>query len=336
MKRRYQEPTDCELTSVAAVLALNCSVCKGEPTESASQSVPRSTKDSTSSDLPGSIKHLSNTFPFAPVFTDAVDLDYLIQNHLPPWQRARQLCELYLSQAPWFFGAVTKRQLLEECLPVWYSEASDLLLPGSMAPSTQPNPSGGSTQPQGKTSHELALLFVIFCFGALTDNSLPPAPDNEEANMYCYLTRAALNLEPVLDRPPSVTTIQTLALLAIYQGLVSGENSIECTWGIFGLATKLAQSVGDFLLGSSAHLMSGHKLLDWTSWVSPFMNGSLSSLEDRPRLCSLAVANFGSSETPRPVLGAVHHGWVASMSPLTLYSRPHFNEFCRRALQLAV
>lgn len=99
-------------------------------------------------------------------------------------------------------------------------------------------------EPHGKTSHELALLFVIFCFGALTDTSLPPAPDNEEANMYCYLTRAALNLEPVLDRPPSVTTIQTLALLAIYQGLVSGDNSIECTWGIFGLATKLAQSVG--------------------------------------------------------------------------------------------
>ncbi|KAF8557495.1 hypothetical protein OG21DRAFT_1407050 [Imleria badia] len=215
----------------------------GEPRESASVTAPPLSKDPTLSDLPGPIKHLSKTFPFAPVFTDAVDLDYLIQNHLPPWQRARQLCELYLSQAPWFFGAVTKRQLLEECLPLWYSEASDLLLPGSVAPSTPLDSSGGSTQPQGKTSHELALLFVIFCFGALTDNSLPPAPDNEEANMYCYLTRAALNLEPVLDRPPSVTTIQTLALLAIYQGLVSGENSIECTWGIFGLATKLAQSV---------------------------------------------------------------------------------------------
>lgn len=67
--------------------------------------------------------------------------------------------------------------------------------------------------------------------------------------MYCHLARAALNLEPVLDRPPSVTTIQTLALLAIYQGLVSGENSIESTWGTFGLATKLAQSVSNSVLG---------------------------------------------------------------------------------------
>lgn len=275
MKRCYQEPTDCKLTSVDFVRALNYSACKGESREPASLSAPSSSRDPTQSDLPGPIKLLSKTFPLAPVFTDAVDLDYLIQNHLPPWQRARQLCELYLSQAPWFFGAVTKRQLLEECLPLWYSEASDLLLPGSVAPPTQPSSSGESTQPQGKTSHELALLFVIFCFGALTDNSLPPAPDNEEANMYCYLTRAALNLEPVLDRPPSVTTIQTLALLAIYQGLVSGENSIECTWGIFGLATKLAQSVGDFAL-VKCFTRAKPPTCRLDSVGSPFMNGDLS------------------------------------------------------------
>ncbi|KAG9313765.1 hypothetical protein JVU11DRAFT_6124 [Chiua virens] len=215
----------------------------GEAADPASSPAPPTSGGPNTSDLPGPVKHLSKTFPLAPVFSDAVDLNYLVQNHLPPWHRARQLCELYLSQAPWFFGAVTKKQLLEECLPLWYSEASDLLPPGSVAPSVHGSPLGGSAESQAKTSHELALLFVIFCFGALTDNSLPPAPDNEEANMYCHLARAALNLEPVLDRPPSVTTIQTLALLAIYQGLVSGENSIECTWGIFGLATKLAQSV---------------------------------------------------------------------------------------------
>ncbi|KAG1900118.1 fungal-specific transcription factor domain-containing protein [Suillus fuscotomentosus] len=186
-----------------------------------------------------SVKHLSKSFPLAPVFNDEVDLNYLIQNHLPPWHRARHLSELYLQQAPWFFGAVTKRQLMEENLPLWYAEASDLIHLGSVAPSVA---SGNDALSKGP--HELALMFVIFCFGALTDHRLPPAPDNEEADMYFTLTRAALNLEPVLDRPPSVATIQTLALLAIYQGLCSGENSIESTWGIFGLATKLAQSIG--------------------------------------------------------------------------------------------
>lgn len=189
--------------------------------------------------LSPSVKHLSKSFPLAPVFNDEVDLNYLIQNHLPPWHRARHLSELYLQQAPWFFGAVTKRQLMEENLPLWYTEASDLIHLGSVAPSVA---SGNDALSKGP--HELALMFVIFCFGALTDHRLPPAPDNEEADMYFKLTRAALNLEPVLDRPPSVATIQTLALLAIYQGLCSGENSIESTWGIFGLATKLAQSIG--------------------------------------------------------------------------------------------
>ncbi|KIK97941.1 hypothetical protein PAXRUDRAFT_9870 [Paxillus rubicundulus Ve08.2h10] len=199
-----------------------------------------SSKDPALYDLPRPVKHLSNSFPLAPVFNDTVDLNYLVQNHLPSWHRARQLSELYLSQAPWFFGAVTKRQLLEECLPLWYTEASDLILPGSVAPPTEANAPEAPT----KTAHELALLFVIFCFGALTDDTLPAAPDNEEADIYFKLARAALNLEPVLDRPPSVSTVQTLALLAIYQGLCSGENSIESTWGIFGLATKLAQSIG--------------------------------------------------------------------------------------------
>ncbi len=47
----------------------------------------------------------------------------------------------------------------------------------------------------------------------------------------------------VLDRPPSVATVQTLSLMAIYEGLCSGENSIESTWVLFGFATKLSQSV---------------------------------------------------------------------------------------------
>jgi Fungal specific transcription factor domain len=87
------------------------------------------------------------------------------------------------------------------------------------------------------------LLFVIFCFGSLTDMALPSAPDNPEAEQYYQLTKAALTLEPVLERPPSVATVQALALMAIYEGLCSGENSIESTWALMGLATKLAQSV---------------------------------------------------------------------------------------------
>lgn len=207
--------------------------------------------------LPPSVTNLSSSFPLPSnnYQQSGIDLNYLVKSFLPPWQEAWRLCELYLEQAPWFFGAVTKRQLHEEVLPLWYQEA--------------PKPTSGSTSPSQSLvsplsseisppnvspakggAHELALLFVIFCFGALTDISLPPAPDNPDANQYFQLTKAALTLEGVLDRPPSVSTVQTLALMAIYEGLCSGENSIESTWALMGLSTKLAQSVSlvDYLI----------------------------------------------------------------------------------------
>lgn len=50
----------------------------------------------------------------------------------------------------------------------------------------------------------------------------------------------------ILDRPPLVATVQALSLLAIYAGMSGGENSIESTWALMGLAGKLAQSVSLF------------------------------------------------------------------------------------------
>lgn len=209
--------------------------------ETAGVSLPSVAGDTDSScDLPKKVKRLSALFPFPPpAFQGAIDLDYLIHNWLPPWKRAQQLSELYLSQAPWFFGPVTRRQLMEECLPSWYSEARDLIPSGPVTSTLE-----SSTEHFSKGPHDLALLFVVFCLGAQMDDALPSAPDNEEARIYVELTRAALNLEPVLDRTPSVATVQALALLAMVQGVFGGDNNVEGMWNILGLATRLAQSIG--------------------------------------------------------------------------------------------
>jgi hypothetical protein len=180
-----------------------------------------------------SVSRLSNSFPFPSNDYHGIDLEAMASTFLPPAQEGWRLCEQYLDQAPWFFGAVTRRQLHEELLPLWYPKAHSS--PNQQQDNNLIPPKGGA--------HELALIFVIFCFGALTDVSLPPPPDNPESERYFQLTRAALSLEPVLDRPPSVATVQTLSLMAIYQGLSGGDNSIESTWALMGLATKLAQSV---------------------------------------------------------------------------------------------
>ncbi|KAI9068189.1 hypothetical protein FKP32DRAFT_1609038 [Trametes sanguinea] len=205
-------------------------------------------------DLPPELNHLAETFPSGPSSIPVYELQDLTQSYLPSWERASQLRDLYLEQAPWFFGAVTQRQLNEEVLPLFYDEAADELR-ARMSIGASAGPAGvgklGATAdafnlPTPGThasSHDLALMFVVFCFGALTDPSLPTAPNNGEASMYYQLTRAALSLEPVLDRPPSVTTVQALSLMGIYQGLVADEHSIETTWALMGLASKLAQSV---------------------------------------------------------------------------------------------
>ncbi|EEB93692.1 hypothetical protein MPER_07616 [Moniliophthora perniciosa FA553] len=74
------------------------------------------------SNLPPILTNLSHSFPL-PASQGVFNLEYLIEKYLPVWPEASRLCNLYLEQAPWFFGAVTKRQLFDELLPMWYSEA---------------------------------------------------------------------------------------------------------------------------------------------------------------------------------------------------------------------
>lgn len=65
----------------------------------------------SSPDIPPSVSNLSSSFPFGAAQA-GVDLDYIIHNYLPSWEEACRLTGLYLEQAPWFFGAVTKASRL--------------------------------------------------------------------------------------------------------------------------------------------------------------------------------------------------------------------------------
>ncbi|KAJ7628705.1 fungal-specific transcription factor domain-containing protein [Roridomyces roridus] len=188
----------------------------------------------------------TSSFPFSGGVPAGIDLRYLA-GRLPLYAEAVRLCELYLEQAPWFFAAITRDQLTDEILPLWYSSEVSRL-----------PPKFGNPTPQG-TAHDLALLYMIFCFGAFGDTSLPfptlhgsaqeqddlpEATGLRDAEYFYRCTKVALALEPVLEGPPSVATVQTLALLATFEGLCGGENSVESTWAILGLSTKLAQSIG--------------------------------------------------------------------------------------------
>jgi hypothetical protein len=107
-------------------------------------------------------------------------------------------------------------------LPLWYEEAAALASsppqqkqpsssPGvqipidnspsrntSSSPSVTTTSTGTSGQPQPRlgNSHDLALLFMIFCFGSLTDVNLPSPPDNIPAERFYQLTKVSLTLDP--------------------------------------------------------------------------------------------------------------------------------------------
>jgi hypothetical protein len=225
------------------------------------------------------VTELAGAFPDAS--TQHLGL-YSLESYLPSWERASALCALYLAQAPWFFGAVKERQLQEELLPLFYGEAD----------ARSPHAAGTLA---AATPHDLALLFVILCYGSLVDESLPPAPENAEAERFYLLTRAALALDPVTDQSPSVSTVQALSLMAIYQGLVANENSIESTWILFGMATKLAQSVrlAPFLLCA---LLVRRRAADMRAC----------------RSASTAIAHAGSSRRPRCRSAACFSGSYSS------------------------
>ena len=148
--------------------------------------------------------------------TQPITLNTLTTYYLPIYSEALRLVRIYLEQAPWFFGAVTRRQIEEEMLPLWYEDAAALVSSPSQQASSSPgaqalttdnspprntsspptSPTAGQQHTRTGNSHDLALLFVIFCFGSLTDTNLPSPPDNIPAERFYKLTKVSLSLDP--------------------------------------------------------------------------------------------------------------------------------------------
>lgn len=83
-------------------------------------------------------------------------------------------------------------------VPMWYEgEANHSIALGS---TTLPGVSAGKHKQREGTTHDLALLYMVFCFGAMTDTALPPPPDNPVSSRFYQLTKVALTLDP--NAPP--------------------------------------------------------------------------------------------------------------------------------------
>ncbi|KAH7909940.1 fungal-specific transcription factor domain-containing protein [Hygrophoropsis aurantiaca] len=214
---------------------------------------PDSTRSSKSPGLPQELTMFSQAFPFTPMGPVATVRE-LIEGHLPKFERANYLAETYLTQAAWLFRGVARDQIVDELLPIYYRR--------------------GHTGPadEHKSAHDLALLFLIFAIGALVD--LAQEPSNPEAEHYHQIARAAICLQPVLEKP-SLVTIQALHLLSVYNA-VSGnelsakETSMETTWSLIILAAHLSQTVHRDSLrwGLPAKVVQRRRILFWDLFVA--------------------------------------------------------------------
>jgi len=161
----------------------------------------------------------------------------MIESHLPPWERAFVLCEIYFAEVSWIYRGITRAQVFDDLLPTFYKKHT------VYAPEDHSGP------------HNLALLFAIFAIGALLETT--QGASNDEAEHYHQIARAAVCLQPILEKP-SLVAIQTLRLWSIYNGMSDGdansEKSMEMTWSLVTLAARLSQTVRWNLFFLNHHL----------------------------------------------------------------------------------
>ncbi|KAK0205099.1 fungal-specific transcription factor domain-containing protein, partial [Desarmillaria ectypa] len=189
----------------------------------------------------------SQSFPFTPIGRSE-DVQDMIRTHLPPWERAQSLGETYFEQVAWIFRGVTRQQLIDDMLPAIYRK--------------QPSEEFGGP-------HDLALIFMIFAIGALVENE----PSTAHAEHYHQISRAAISLQPVLEKP-SIVTIQCLHLMSIYNAMsgsdTTSEPSMEMTWSLITLAAHLSQTVDrdSERWGLPAKMVQRRRILFWDLFVA--------------------------------------------------------------------
>lgn len=157
------------------------------------------------------------------------DVQDMIRGHLPSWDRAIVLSHNFFEQGTAVFRPMTRSQVLEDMLPGIYrrdvGEANE----------------GDVDSEEYNGPHDLALMFIIFAVSTLVEADSSDAL----AEHYYQIARAALCLQPILEKP-SMVTVQTLYLLSIYTGMSAGgnETSMEMTWSLVTLSAHLSQTVG--------------------------------------------------------------------------------------------
>ncbi|KAF5352033.1 hypothetical protein D9758_009454 [Tetrapyrgos nigripes] len=200
----------------------------------ASQS-PRQLPELDCAYLPPEVVHSSQCFPMTPPNIPVASLKSSIESFLPPIERAVALCDTFLEHLSWMFHIVSRRQIVDELIPLVYQQRDDSYGP-----------------------HDLALVLIVLGIGALVDLNLKPY--NLEAQHYYHLARAAVVLQPVLEEQ-SMVTIKVLHLMSIYNGMSGQESNLEQSYALLNLAGQVALRIG-FHIDPSMWKFEGREVYD--------------------------------------------------------------------------
>ncbi|KAJ7444602.1 fungal-specific transcription factor domain-containing protein [Mycena galericulata] len=274
---------------------------RGPPSSTYTSSL--SPHPSTSNSVSPATLFSSSSFPLTPL-GPPMAVHALVTSHLPLRAHARLLVDCYFTQMAWLFRGVTREQVGEMMRVVYRAygredddDGVDAVADGddgvSSAEGEEDREDEDYTGP-----HDLAMLFMIFAIGALVQPASPSAgncPTNPstapsvggdkgdahtcraaaEAEHLHQIARAALALQPVLEKP-SFVTIQALHLLSIYTSMSGGhgesETSMEMTWSLITLAAHLSQTIGlhrdSARWGLSAKMVQWRRILFWDLFVA--------------------------------------------------------------------
>ncbi|KAJ7283756.1 fungal-specific transcription factor domain-containing protein [Mycena rebaudengoi] len=175
------------------------------------------------------IARLSNSFPFSSGGPPGRALDLLFE-YLPEQPRAWSLCETYMEQCAWQFRPINREELIDDLLTPCYKSLRE-----------RRNWNSDADFPHTVSPHKIAVLFMLFALGALVDLTLDP--NSIESDHYYHASRAALALRSVFDSP-EMATVQAVLLMSSYHQIGAREYTMESSWSLICLGSKLAQSLG--------------------------------------------------------------------------------------------
>ncbi|KAF6750634.1 fungal-specific transcription factor domain-containing protein [Ephemerocybe angulata] len=223
----------------------------------------------------------SSSFPFTPISQPPASVQALIEReHLPKWEIALGLCRTYFTEVAWLFRGLTRGQVFDDMLPALYKREKKNARfnedgPGDREGSINDD---GEQEEEWTGPHDLALLFMVFAIGALV-GAPPPSFTSytgpAQAEHFYHLSRAALSLSPILEKP-SIVTVQTLHLMSVYNAMsgsdMRSETSMEMTWGCVTLGAHLGQSIGlhrdSARWGLSRKMVQRRRILFWDLFVA--------------------------------------------------------------------